>query len=554
MRSIVLPFSPVFATMILSVVSFFRAGCVGVNLLLRKVSYDFNLIGQSLGRYHIVEQLGEGGMASVFKGYDTSLERFVAVKVIRTDKGQDTAFLQRFQREAKALARLEHPYILKVLDYGEQDGMPYLVMPFIPGGTLKEQMGRPIAAARAAGLLAPIARALEYAHAQNIIHRDIKPANILIGPSGAPLLSDFGIAKMLDQEENATQLTGTGVGIGTPDYMAPEQWMGKADPRTDVYSLGVVFFEMLTGRKPYTADTPAAVLLKHVQDPLPPPRSFAPNLPLDAEQALYKSLAKKPEERYQEVGAFAAALEALAAGTAHPVPGASSTATVLETDLPVQAGPAATALQPSAEAYPLPPAASPSRKQMPKLLIGAGAVGVVMVTCLVLAGILFLLRSYIPGLAPTATATPTANDSTLGTLPAPTPGKEGQAATAVQPPAPTLTAGLQAPTATLPPITAIEGIPADIPIFSDNNGDLITNRNESMDMYTFTTDQDPAAVLEYYTKELAAQGWELVNTSEYQGQTATMLVYMKDETRTVMVNVSSTENGTMFSLMLPKQQ
>ena len=209
-----------------------------------------NLIGQSLGRYHIVEQLGEGGMASVFKAYDTSLERFVAVKVIRTDKGQDAAFLLRFQREAKALARLDHPYILKVLDYGEQGGMPFLVMPFVPGGTLKDQMGRPLPAARAAALLAPIARALEYAHKQSIIHRDIKPANILIGPSGAPLLSDFGIAKMLDQEEGSTQLTSTGVGIGTPDYMAPEQWMGQADPRTDVYSLGVVFYEMVTGRKP----------------------------------------------------------------------------------------------------------------------------------------------------------------------------------------------------------------------------------------------------------------------------------------------------------------
>jgi tRNA A-37 threonylcarbamoyl transferase component Bud32 len=509
-----------------------------------------NLIGQSLGRYHIVEQLGEGGMASVFKAYDTALERFVAVKVIRTDKGQDTAFLHRFQREAKALARLDHPFILKVLDYGEQDGMPYLVMPFVPGGTLKEQMGRPMAAARAAGLLAPIARALEYAHAQNIIHRDIKPANILISPSGAPLLSDFGIAKMLDQEENATQLTGTGVGIGTPDYMAPEQWMGKADPRTDVYSLGVVFYEMLTGRKPYTADTPAAVLLKHVQDPLPPPRSFAPNLPLEAEQALYKALAKKPEDRYQEVGAFAAALEVLASGTVHPVPRASSAATVLETDLLAQAGLAAPGLQTSAGA----PDASPPRKQLPKILIGAGAAGAVLVACLVVVGILFLLRNYIPGLSPSATATPTANDSTLGILPTPATGKKGQAATAVQPPTPTSTPDVQIPTATLPPITTVEGIPADIPIFSDNNGDLMTNRNESMDMYTFTTDQDPAAVLEYYTKELAAQGWELVNTSEYQGQSATMLVYMKDETRTVMVNVSSTEMGTMFSLMLPKQQ
>src|SRR5512136_83333 len=181
-----------------------------------------NLAGKDLGRYHVIEPLGQGGMASVFKAFDTSLERYVAIKIIRPDVdlgGEQAQFLTRFQREAKALAQLDHPYILKVLDYGEQAGVPYLVMPFVEGGTLKEKMGRPMPYREAAALLAPIARALDYAHQLKIIHRDVKPANILVGESNTPLLSDFGIAKMLGAGE-ATQLTAAGVGIGTPDYMA----------------------------------------------------------------------------------------------------------------------------------------------------------------------------------------------------------------------------------------------------------------------------------------------------------------------------------------------
>ena len=168
-----------------------------------------DLIGKALGRYHILESLGQGGMASVFKAYDTSLERNVAIKIIRPDaqEGNPSEFLKRFQREARALAQLDHPYILKVLDYGEQDGIPYLVMPFVPGGTLKQKMGRALSYQQAAALLAPIARALQYAHEQNIIHRDVKPANILISQSGAPLLSDFGIAKVITGG-GSTQLTG----------------------------------------------------------------------------------------------------------------------------------------------------------------------------------------------------------------------------------------------------------------------------------------------------------------------------------------------------------
>ena len=272
-----------------------------------------SIVGQDIGRYHVIEQLGQGGMATVYRAYDTRLEREVALKFIRREE-IGPAYLdqlfKRFEREAKSLAQLSHPNIVKVYDYGEFEGVPYLVMEYLPGGTLKQRMGHPMAAADAARLLAPIARALAYAHHDNIIHRDVKPANILITRSGEPMLTDFGIAKILSGEGGVT-LTGTGVGLGTPDYMAPEQWTNQVVPQTDIYALGIVFYEMVTGRRPFTADTPAAVLIKQMQDPLPRPQTLAPDLPDQAEQLLYKALAKDPHDRFATMELMAAALENL---------------------------------------------------------------------------------------------------------------------------------------------------------------------------------------------------------------------------------------------------
>jgi arabinogalactan oligomer/maltooligosaccharide transport system substrate-binding protein len=272
-----------------------------------------NLIGQSLGRYHILEQLGEGGMATVYKAYDTRLERDVAIKIIRRGAFPPDHLenmLKRFEREAKSLAKLSHPNIVKVLDFGEHEDSPYLVMEYFPGGTLKRLLGKPIPWQDAVRLLLPIAQALEYAHRHNIIHRDIKPANILLTESGQPMLTDFGIAKILETDETAT-LTGTGVGVGTPEYMAPEQWTGQTTPQSDIYSLGVVFYEMVTGRKPYVADTPAAILLKQASDPLPRPAQFVPDLPDAVEKILIKALAKNVEDRYPTIVECADALEQL---------------------------------------------------------------------------------------------------------------------------------------------------------------------------------------------------------------------------------------------------
>jgi eukaryotic-like serine/threonine-protein kinase len=279
-----------------------------------------NLIGMDLGRYHILEQPGEGGMATVYKAFDTRLERDVAIKIIRKGLfGEDVLerMLKRFEREAKALARLTHPNIVGVIDYGDYKGSPFLVMEYLPGGTLKQKLGKPMPWQVAVRLLLPISQALEYAHAHGIIHRDIKPSNILLTERGQPMLSDFGIAKILDVEEGQT-LTGTGVGVGTPEYMAPEQWIGRVTPQSDIYSLGVVFYEMVTGRKPYSAETPAAVLIKQTNDPLLPPRQFAPGLPEAVERVLIKALAKNPADRYPDMADFGQALEKLASGQPTP--------------------------------------------------------------------------------------------------------------------------------------------------------------------------------------------------------------------------------------------
>lgn len=272
-----------------------------------------SLVGQTIDRYRILDQLGQGGMAIVYRAHDTRLEREVAFKVIRTSEipeSQRQRLLQRFEREAKSQARFNHPNIVPVHDYGEHEGQPYLVMALVGGGTLRECTGQPMPITEAAGLLAPIASALAYAHSRKVLHRDVKPSNILIDEHGAPLLTDFGIAKLLEVEEGYT-LTPTGLGIGTPEYMAPEQWTGESVAQTDIYALGVVLYELVTGRKPYTANTAASILLKQANELLTPPRQLVPNLPEAAEQVILKALALKPEDRYASMAELGAALVGL---------------------------------------------------------------------------------------------------------------------------------------------------------------------------------------------------------------------------------------------------
>lgn len=267
-----------------------------------------NLTGRQFGPYQIVAPLGEGGMAAVYKAYQPSMERHVALKVLPQQMAQSKEFTARFKREARLLAQLQHPHILPVFDYGESDGFTYIVMPFVQSGTLSDLLkSRRMTNPEIRRIATQIADALGYAHARGMIHRDVKPSNVLIDERGNCLLTDFGLARM---SEATSMLTSSGAVMGTPAYMSPEQGTGKTvDGRSDIYSLGIVLYEMVTGRVPYSAETPIAIVFKHIQDPLPSARNFVPDLPEELELVLLKALAKHPEDRYQTADEFIHAIQ-----------------------------------------------------------------------------------------------------------------------------------------------------------------------------------------------------------------------------------------------------
>jgi serine/threonine protein kinase len=270
-----------------------------------------NLLNTTLGGYSLVEELGKGGMAAVFKAYQPKLERWVAVKVLDpTYISDDSDVLARFRREARAIAALRHPNILTVYDYGEEEGLAYIVMEYVEGGTLKDRLrGEPFECQRAIGLSMGVGRALAFAHDQGIIHRDVKPANILLPREDWPLLADFGLVK-LQQARRA--LTQAGMILGTPDYTAPEQALGETtDHRADIYALGVVLFEMVTGQLPFKAERAFDVLLMHINQPPPQPCDLLSDIPEAVEDIILKALAKSPDERYSGMQEMVASLEAV---------------------------------------------------------------------------------------------------------------------------------------------------------------------------------------------------------------------------------------------------
>lgn len=267
------------------------------------------LIGKSLGSYRILEQIGVGGMATIYKAYQPGMDRYVAIKVLPHYLAGDKQFVHRFQREARAIAKLEHPHILPVFDYGEHEGTTYIAMRYVEAGTLKEHMaqGR-MSLPEISHVIGQIGSALDYAHRQGIIHRDVKPGNILIDNQGNTYLTDFGLARIM---ESSQQFTASGVSVGTPAYMSPEQGKGiKVDHRSDIYSLGVMLYEMVTQQVPFEAETPLAVLLKHITDPLPLPRKVRPDIPEPVELVVLRALAKEPGDRFQSANELAQALTA----------------------------------------------------------------------------------------------------------------------------------------------------------------------------------------------------------------------------------------------------
>lgn len=254
---------------------------------------------EKIGIYEVKSELGRGGMATVYRGYDSRFEREVAVKVLPSELlHADPQFRTRFQREAKIIAQLEHPSIVPVYDVGETEDtkLPYFVMKYMNGGSLSERIKKGLmSVGEAARILDQIAPGLDEAHSRGIIHRDLKPSNILFDSRGTPYISDFGIAKM---SQGTGTMTGSGI-IGTPAYMAPEQATGdQVDGRADIYALGIILFEMLTGKQPYEADTPMAVAIKHVTDPVPRILTVNPNLPADMDLIIQKAMAKSRDDRF----------------------------------------------------------------------------------------------------------------------------------------------------------------------------------------------------------------------------------------------------------------
>ncbi len=262
-----------------------------------------------VGRYELEQLVGEGGMSSVYRAYDTVLERRVAIKVLHEHFSRDPEYVERFRREARAIARLAHPNVVTVIDRGEWEGRQFIVFEHVAGENLKSVIDRegPLPVDRALGLACQIAGALSFAHQLGIVHRDVKPHNVLLDGSGTAKVTDFGIARALDADDG---LTATGTVLGTSQYLSPEQANGeRGDERSDQYSLGVVTYELLTGEPPYSGDNLMAVAMKHVRDPVPSVRARRPDVPERVDAVLAKAMAKRPQDRFGSMDALAAALE-----------------------------------------------------------------------------------------------------------------------------------------------------------------------------------------------------------------------------------------------------
>jgi serine/threonine-protein kinase len=274
-----------------------------------------------LGKYSVLERIGTGGMAEVYKGRHDKLGRDVAIKVMHTTLAADPEFTARFEREARLAASLRHPGIVQVFDFDRQGDRLFLVMEYISGGTLRDR----VLALKAEGKFMPlpeisrflkhVASALDYAHKQGMLHRDLKPANILLDPAGDTYITDFGIARLLESEE----ITRSGSILGTPDYMSPEQCEGKTLTfASDIYSLGVILFDMLTGQPPFEADSPLATLQRQIHDPVPPLGNFRKDLPPGMDALLQKALAKDPADRFSTASELASEFARLTATGARP--------------------------------------------------------------------------------------------------------------------------------------------------------------------------------------------------------------------------------------------
>ncbi len=362
---------------------------------------------EKIGRYEIKGIVGRGGMGTVYHGYDPRFERDVAIKVLPAHSLAQPGLRARFEREAKTIAALEHPAIVSVYDFDEADGQPYLVMQFMTGGSLSDRLAEgPLPTEEAATILTRIGSALDEAHKRGVVHRDLKPGNILFDRYGNAYLSDFGIVSLA---EYAGDLTGTGA-IGTPGYMSPEQIQGQTiDGRTDIYALGVLMFEMLTGRKPYSGDTPAMILVRQMTEPPPELRAIRPDLPVEVDEVIERSLSRDKNQRPSSAGEVARLLSLAARGptytteqptaTALPAQPPSTSVAPLETIRVSPTPPPPPSVRP---AVPGTPASAPSAptaagKGFPWLPVVVGVVALMAVALIIVGGLIVLNRDRIFG-------------------------------------------------------------------------------------------------------------------------------------------------------------
>lgn len=277
-----------------------------------------DLLDRALGKYVILEEIGRGGMGAVYKARDIELDRIVAIKVLSPYLVREPHLVQRFMREARLAANLDHPNIVAIYNIGGEGGYYYFVMKYLEGRPLKEMIAQrgPLPLDEVVQLVRQLVSALDYAHQQNLVHRDVKPGNVIVGPDGHATLTDFGLAKVVE----SMKLTASGETIGTLEYMAPEQARGETSPASDIYSLGVMTYEMLTGRLPFQGTNQATLLYQHLHEPPPPPHRWNPTIPPEVEQVVLKAMAKEPAQRYATAGEMARELEQAARRTPFPAP------------------------------------------------------------------------------------------------------------------------------------------------------------------------------------------------------------------------------------------
>jgi len=359
-----------------------------------------DLLGRNFGVYKLVELLGRGGMASVYRGYQESIDRSVAIKILPSEFLHDPNFSQRFVQEARSLSKLTHPAIVSLYEFGQQDDLPYIVMPLMSGGSLADRLKRgAMPLDEVMRILTPLTNALDFAHRQNIWHRDVKPNNILFDQHNNSYLSDFGIAKAVGSA--AASLTGSGI-IGTPDYMSPEQARGEPlDHRADIYSLGVVTYQMLTGEVMFKATTPLGVLYKHINEPPPPLRQLRPDLPPSVEHVVLKSLAKKPVERYDSANEF---MRALTEAIRSPLTKVTPPPTIKDLDAPTQIE----SIRRVAPTVAVPPKTSEPKKSNAALWVAFSIIGGIIVMCVVATLLVFGMGIYSAAATAEAQTTNTA--------------------------------------------------------------------------------------------------------------------------------------------------